>query len=527
MRKILPLIIFLSAFTTQSKEPWPFDQRNILLVRVSGDDYPDDASLAQIMDVFVERGRIRWVTQKGDPAQIVPLQVPVDFPWHSAPSVRAMGLKYKADGILYFVQEGIGTELRWYSTLDGLPMVIESVKIPAAGSDAKWQEQRRARLKEWAHQIWDHIPGNGYVVQRRGNEALVEGLDPARIKVGQRIDFIRIDKVNRHPILKTLSQIESSATAYGEVTSIQKNQSQVKIQFESEIDPLQEGDRYSYQVSAKVTPPASVPEAVEKEVPENIQKTDVQEASTEIQEVPSGLLFFNNTKKIFDLYAGFSFGQMTHDETITSTSRSMKSSSFSPGFDLGSTFYITRSWISGLDYSQTVAKFTDVHPGYGRTKVNSGLSTYKIFGGYRFLIEEGATSSAELRVTAGYRSWALAMEDIGGSIAPSAKSYEGLELGVLVGFPIYKGVGASFSGGKMLGASLSEKPRTSGDTPDASFWHFGGGLSYDIKGKGEARIGYRIETGETNFDGQGQRGTKASTTLAKRSYFTCSYINAF
>lgn len=510
----------LSTFAEEESKqsPWPFDQRQIVLIKDSDKGFPDDLTVAQIMDIFVKRGRIRWVTKKAGKADIEPIVTPSDFAWHSTPAVRQLGLRHKADGIVYLTQKDSQIDLKWYATLDGLPLFFESISLPAVESDKDWEKIRRDRLTKWLNEIWDRIPGHGYVVQRDGGSILLEGVEQMEGTMGQKVDLIRVQSIERHPVLKTIIKINSSDTGYGKILSVGKSLSKAEIIYEAEIDPIQAGDRYILsKEDAKAVPSAL------------IKKDKKYEIKKESEENKKGnrISFFENKKKMIDLTGGATFSSVSHNEIISGANYNMKSSKLAPGFDLRALMYFTHAWIMGLDFSISFFKFKNVPTNYGVTSIGSGLTSYKVYGGYRFLFLENLAAPAELRILAGYRSWSLSMQNTSTDFAPSAKTFSGLELGIVAGFPIYKGFSAQFQGGRSFGTSLSEKPQTSGDAPDATFWTFGGKFTYALDKMNQLEFNYTYESAAANFDGAGQRTKEATSVTSQRKSIGVGYTYAF
>ncbi|NCN28647.1 hypothetical protein GW915_13870 [bacterium] len=514
---VSPSLVAAEAVNSK-KTPWPFDQRQILLVKEEGKGFPDELTAAQIMDVFVRRGRIRWVTQSAPKGLVLPVETPSDFAWHSTPAVRKLGLRHKTDGIMVLSQEDSRIDLKWYATLDGLPLFFETVKLPAVESDEEWKKIRKDRLTKWVDGVWDRIPGHGYVVQRDGGSLLLEGVESTEAEIGDKVDTVRIQSLERHPVLKTIVKVETTDTGYGKILSVSKDLSKAEVIYEAEIDPIEAGDRYI------------VADSKEAKVPDKLLNSGAKKTKESPKvKAPKGgrVSFFENKKKMVDLSAALTFSSLTHKETVSGNSYEMKSASLSPGVDLRALLYFTHAWVMGADISMAFLGFKNPPAAYGVDSISSGLSSFNIYGGYRFLLLEKLAAPADLKILAGYRSWSLSMQNTSSNIAPSAKTFSGLEIALAAGFPIYKGLAAEFRGGRTLGSSLSEKPLTSGDAPDPTFWTFGGKLTYAISKMGQFELSYMMEAAASNFDGSGQRTSAATSISVQRKVVGAGYTYAF
>ncbi len=501
-------LLALCTLTASAQSQWPFDQRQILLVQSEGLSVPDPLTLAQIMDVFVQKGRVRWMTQKGGPGQIVPVEVPKDFAWQSSPSVRNLGLKYKVDGIVSLISRGAQIDLRWYSTIDGQPLFFESLYLPAAGPRPAEEEIRRKRLRDWLLELWAKIPGRGFVVKRDIGTLQLEGGVAEGLKVGDKLELLRLQDLQRHPLLKTLIGIKSSLTGTATVTSVGEPFSSAKVDYEAQLDPIREGDRYHVVVQMNAAPLAdvNVPKAAEEEVGESF--------------LPK------LTSKILDLDGRLSWATLKHEESTASDDYKLQARGL--GFNVLTRLYVTRTWIAGLDLGFGPGAYADLPDDYGSTKIDAGWSSTRFYTGYRMIVDEASElGAAEVAFTAGYRRF-LAKADGGpAALAPSAKSYTGIDLGLELKMPILEKWSVRMALGRVLGTGLTEEPETSGDTVSSSLWSFDGGLRMQMDGDSNIGAGVSILEATSIFKGEGTRATPAKKTKAGVSQFYLSYERRF
>jgi len=518
----------------EASVPWPFDQRQILLVRDEKLPFPDEPTTAQFMDIFVKKGRVRWVTQKAGAGQVVPIEIPNDFQWQSSSAIRQLGLKYKTDGIVFLAQRGVQLDLRWYATIDGEPLFFETVNLPSASNPVE-QEIRKKRLNDWLSEIWSRIPGQGYVVKRDMTTVSLEGASQVGLKVGNQIEIRRLLEVQRHPLLKTLIGIQSHVTGTAKVTSIAEPFTTAKIEYESKTDPIQEGDRYQLQVTPGPGIEVAGTEAVKAAKPDVIDaegrtKLSIFGDDQDEEESEDAPRVENSSGDepqfgVIDASGGLTVGASSYSETVSGTVYEMKG--FSPGVYVNARAYITRSWLLLGDLSGNFFTFKDLSSAYNATSIKSGSNSVGFAGAYRFIFLEEAPMRGELILGVGYRRFALAMSQIVSAFAPSAKTYSGFEFSFGIQIPLLTEYALQFRAARMFGTSLGEKPGTSGSDSSNQYWDFLVGLKYRLDPASEITGGYRLNSASSTFEGAGSRTRSATATAFKQSLFFADYTRKF
>lgn len=533
--RILGTVLLWSALAgavDNNARPWPFDQRNILLSKGEKDNFPDELTMAQIMDIFVKKGRVRWVSQKAGPGQIVPVEVPRDFQWQSASAVRQLGLRYKVDGILQMSQRGVQVDMNWYSTIDGLPLFFESVSLPVANSAAD-KEARKKRLQGWLDEIWARIPGQGYVVKRDFSTLSLEGGAQGELKAGQKLEIRRLLQIERHPLLRTLVKIKSSVTGTATLASVGDPLSMAKIDYESKTDPIQEGDRYIL-VTAKsdnAAVPSALLEKSEAEAPKEVLEADGRVAlplfgsegpkKDEATATPVAL-----ASHVADLAAEVNFSSLSYEEAISGQNLSM--SAKSPGFALRGRVYVTNEWLALADFGMNFHSFGSLSSSYGANSVSSTLTNFGLSGAYRFVFLEDPAFPGELTLSLGYRKWSMSMSQISSNFAPTTKSYSGFDLAFGVQVPVVERWALSARAARMIAASLGEDPKTSGSVVSNNLmWEFGLGAKYRLSSVADIGGGYRILAASSNFEGTGTRTTPATSSQLRANTFALEYSQIF
>jgi len=494
IRTVAALVILVGALPLRA-EVWPFDQRQVLLVQIEGTEFPDALTTAQVLDVFVERGRVRWITQKGGAASLTPVFVPADFPWNRIDSVKALGLRYKADGIVVLTSKKAQVDLRWYGINDGQPLYFESLYLPSSSGTADQDMERKRRLRAWLKEMWDRIPGQGYVVKRDITSLEIEGAANEGLKVGDQVTLHRLMGTKRHPVLKTLVSFESTQTGTATITSIGKPFSKVQVSYESELDPIREGDRYLLR------PKVEVPVVVE-----------TQKAAAANSE--DSLMDFDvfNGAKIFELSPSVGFGYVSYEERVAAD-QVFKLRTMSLSYGLRANMNLTSAWYAGFHFDQGGGKFGTLPDEYVSDELKSGWSHTHFISGYRMsLSDQAGPENAELNFFGGYSRFGFKADALTSPVAPSAKNYSGLDFGVAVAIPIQPSWVADVGFSRVLGAFLKEDALTSGSSSADSSWTFWMKLRILAGESAEFGGGYESLQASSTFEGEGTRTTPAMST---------------
>lgn len=533
--------VLCSGVQVFAQTTWPFDQRQIALIQPGGTTTPDEKTLAQVMDAFVRLGRVRWVSAKAGPGNVVPIEVPSDFPWQSAQAVRKLGLRYKVDGMASLMQKGVQLHLHWYATSDGQPLFFESLVLPASDDPAQ-EKERRQRLLSFVESIWSKIPGQGYLVKRDLKTVRLEGATAVALKPGDSVELRRLLNVERHPLLKTLVGISSSPTGRARVVSVEDGFAVANIEYESQIDPIQEGDRYQViraPQSTDADPGASQPTAIVPPVTDAEPSMEVgSEGRTFVPllGVPMGegtqgssLLDLSSEPKyrVLDVSGALSFSSISYQETVSGDTTAKSLSALSPGFSLDVLAYLTRdiSLISDLHFG--LVKFGDATTVYGVDSVGSGLLSFRVAGAYRFIFQEDAFYPGALSVSLGFRRLGLSMTQFESGVAPTSKAYSGMEFGLGVTMPVMAKWGLSGQIQRGVGMTLVEQQLTSGAEASNSVWEFTVRAHHRFTPSSDLYFGLTQSSATTNFTGTGTRTTAALSSIIARSAWYGGYLLKF
>ncbi len=512
-----------AAEVNSSTSPWPFDHRQILLVKDEKQNFPDDAAVAQLMDIFVKRGRVRWVTMKAGTAQILPVDVPQDFAWQSTNAVRELGLKYKVDGIVLLVQKGVQLDLRWYATLDGQPLFFETLSLPAAGSPVE-EALRKKRLQDWTHEIWDRIPGLGYVVNRDLGTLKIEGVAQNNVKVGTSLEIRRLVDMERHPLLKTLNGMKTQLTGRATLADVADPLSTAKIDYESQVDPIQPGDRYLVVLGKKVDPAPGEAVATAKPEP-NIDEQGREklslfgEESTEEKKISEP-----NSGGLVDAWAGIALGTARYQENTNNNV--YKSTGFAPSVEMGARLYVTSEWILEGDFAMSFINYRNTPDAYG-SSISSTTNKVGMGAAYRFVFMDEGPQKGEMIMGLGYQRFGMSMSQVRAAISPSSKNYSGFNVNFAVQIPVIDNYAAFLKANRMFGTNLTESPASSGADSSDTYWDVMMGAKYRLNPSADIFGGYRMVTASSDFTRQGSRATMADSSLYRANLFFANYLYRF
>lgn len=495
MLRIIFCLFLLSFAKLCHAVVWPFDQRQVLLVQAEGTKFPDDLTVAQIMDVFVERGRVRWMTEKSGDSQVKPLWVPKDFLWDRPSSVRSLGMKHGADGIVLLSETDSRIDLRWYGIVDGQPLYYESLYLPSSSGTSSQDEERKKRLKDWLSEMWNRIPGQGFVAKRDIETLQLEGLANVGIKAGDQVELLRLKNVVRHPVLKTLMKFEYSETGLAQVTTVSKPFSIAHVIYESKLDAIQVGDRYLLKKVAE--------EVVDVKLKE---EGTLEEAKDEASNENADGFF---ASQFFVLTPRIGVGSLSYEERTENNLFTMQSLSLSYGFR--AELLLTSKWYTSLQMDMGTGKFSSLPDEYEASSMASGWSKTRIETGYRISMGEGLGVAT---VSGGYSRFKFKAEALGSDVAPSAKLYSGLDLGLLLSLPVWGVWSAEAGFTRVLGTFMKEDSLTSGETSSDSTWSFVVQTKVKTDENMEFGLGYEVSQAASTFEGVGTRNVNAISSKA-------------
>ena len=532
---IFVLLLGLFVAPLVQARSWPFDQRNILLARTEGHEFPDDVTVAQILDIFVQKGRVRWVMQKGGRGQILPVDVPGDFPWQSSLSVKKLGLRYKVDGIVQLQQKGTELDLQWYSVSDGEPMFFERVNLPAAGPRKEEVDMRRKRLSDFLEDIWLRIPGRGYVIKRDMTTVTIEGGQQVGVKVGDTLEIRRLEQAERHPLLKTFIGIHSTLSGLITVTSVGDPLSTGKIEYESTADPIQEGDRYDFRAAgaAKLGDPKLATGVTPSAPPLAPGERKIIPLSGDSAKAPEGTEKKEGEPKeasaiskgyLVDVSGRLGWGSLSHSESVPGVTREITGKGI--GLDFAARGYMSRSWVVDGRFGFRHYNPTDVESSYGAAKLGADIAQYRLAAGYRFVFIEDPSIPGECVVSLGYQRYGFSITKLDIPYTPVGKTYSGLDFGISLKIPVWEAFYAFAGGNRMMGASLTES-LTTGNATGSTVWNFDAGVIYRLPSGGFASAGIDTSSASASFTGSGNRDIAATSNLITTSTLFAAYTQRF
>jgi len=163
------------------------------------------------------------------------------------------------------------------------------------------------------------------------------------------------------------------------------------------------------------------------------------------------------------------------------------------------------------------------------TSLGGDVLAYRFQGGFRLMFwKEEEAVPGELQILAGYRRWGFTVANASGTaVAPTSKVYGGLEFGLGLSIPVLERIIIQARGSRLMGASLTESPGTSGASADNVVWEFEGGGQYRLSGQSLISAGVRVFSATSTFTGAGTRATSGLSTTLGSSMFYAGYTQKF
>jgi hypothetical protein len=210
------------------------------------------------------------------------------------------------------------------------------------------------------------------------------------------------------------------------------------------------------------------------------------------------------------------YGKVTHSDTLETDTEAKEMTAWSPGFRLNLKGYVTREILLLTDVDFSYVKFSDQTTNYGTSTIASGITAYRLAGGYRYIFIEGEHQNGEVNFHFGLRRFGLAIGTTSATDTPLAKSYSGWDLGASFMLPIVDRYAGFFKFSKMMWAKLTETPSTSGASSTNNVWQFEVGGKYRYNPITELMAGIVFDSATSSFTDAGTR-TVASTAFALSS----------
>lgn len=287
---------------------------------------------------------------------------------------------------------------------DGSLMFTETRSIQAA---AKIDDQR-AVVHDMTKAIESRIPFAGSVTGVEGSTVTLD-LNKDYVRVGDRVDFVRLKGTKRHPLLKTLVDAEYVKVASGEITSVDPVLSFARI---TSVAPGETVDKKTkiarintnYDRGKRMQPPPQRP-APQKPMPKTdpfaVNEPKSMDPVLRTEEDKLSLEKDTFVGRYGRAGARLNIGNLSHAQTEGSTNTDI--TGWGVGAALFGELWITKNWIMGFSYDFSNAGLSGLR---GTTEITAdGVSwnKFEFFGGYRYLLD-GSLDSMYLTFGLGYQA---------------------------------------------------------------------------------------------------------------------------
>lgn len=342
-----------------------------------------------------------------------------------------------ADATIILESKHLGTEIQiredWRRP-DGSLLFTETQSIKAnSGIDSQ-----RKLVSKMTKSIESRIPFSGSVTGVDGRTVTLD-LNKDYVRVGDRVDFVRLIGTKRHPLLKTLVDAEYVKVAEGEITSVDPVLSFARI---INISPGEQVDtttkigrlnstykpakrvREAPVVAPRVEPPKQDPFAVKEPNPTDpLMKTENDRLSLEKDS------FVGRYGK-----AGvrLNVANLSHSQTNGATDTDI--SGWGVGAGLLGEIWITKEWLIGFSYDFSNAGLSGQR---GSTEIaanGTSWNRFRFYGGYRYLLE-GSLDKMFLTFSLGYQGINMNLPtDATNQLGQ--KNFSGMLIGIQMDYPM-------------------------------------------------------------------------------------------
>lgn len=347
------------------------------------------------------------------------------------------------------------------------------------------------------------IPFYGTVTGRDGAELTFDIGAAHGLRKGDVVQISRVDNIKRHPLLKSIVDVQMVPVGTATVEQTEENIAFGKV--ESEI--AGESIRRMY----KVTAIESQASEGKKEVSKPTEGLAAN-ASPAGDNVPDGV----ERPTIGYVNLGLFLGSFSSSSSKASTNTTADGSGFAPGFRLSAEVWLTKRWFADFLVAYNTISFsskTKVGGAENPTKQESTSSTREIGfnAGYKYL-PTNDIYGPQAYVKLGYYNFKFDTS-ISAPDLLSPKTYGGLNVGVGGQLPITsREWGALLNVNFLLFSSMSEDGFQTGQDPSKTVANFYVGGYHYFNSQLAVRAGLLFEVFSTSFGNSNDTSTAASTS---------------
>ena len=344
------------------------------------------------------------------------------------------------------------------------------------------------------------VPFYGTVTGRDGKELTFDIGSAQGVKEGDIIQISRIDNIKRHPLLKTIVDVQIVPVGSAAIDQVEDTIAFGHVYKEITGEQIQKYHKVT-AIEGHIQEPA-VDEPQKPQESNLVVEKDSDDDSDRPHLGYVGL--------------GVGLGGFSSSTSIGNGARTLSGSAFNLGMKLNGELWFTKNWFGDLTLGASTMSYgqADTTTNINPPGVAAKTYTFGIDGGYKFL-PTGSIRGPQIAVKLGYYSFSWSVP-VDSATLLTGKTYSGLNLGLGGVLPIMSpNTGALLNLNLLLFPSLNEdEPKTGPDSsPSGVTFYFGG--YYFLNPKLSLRGGIDVEIFSSDF---GPDNSRASTSQKAISF---------
>lgn len=334
----------------------------------------------------------------------------------------------KADATILLRTRTVGgtTEMTLdWRDVQGKMLFSETATLPAFSS----VDSQRSLVDTLVGNIVSKIPFQGTVTGRTA-QTLTLDLGYNAVNVGDAVDLVRLNTVQRHPLLQTVVSIDYTRVGSARVATVDRT-----IAFAEIVEEINGEKITADNKVIAIKHVAIAPRAGNGAAPAPEPSRDAAPAPAQASPAADVVLrgdFERPMARYGSVTGGLHLGSISHSQTISGNVADY--SAFGFGGQLGGEFWITRQWILALGYGFQSATLSGDIPNSStgtRDQVTVGSTSWKrvdVYGGYKLFTSDRSDGTTVL-FAFGYQSTTMSMP-VNSSLGTGEKSFSGIQLRV-------------------------------------------------------------------------------------------------
>jgi hypothetical protein len=395
-------------------------------------------------------------------------------------------------------------EISLVTTGSGEIFTTEHTAVPSTSTGVEMGATIKALLKA----ALKRIPFYGTVTGRDGDQLTFDIGAAHGLKKGDVIQIARIDNIKRHPLLKSIVDVQLVPVGSAAVDEVEETIAFGHVSNEITGEKIQKYHKITAIEARAVEAQPLRPIYDEATIAARREQQAKEVDRPELGNVSLSILL----------------GTFSGTSTLAATTSTFSGSAFCPGIKGSAELWLTKHWFVDTELGLTSMSYVQSDTSLTQPDTTPGtVSAARILGfnaGYKYLAD-GSLYGPQAFLKLGYYSFVWHIAD-NPSIQQSAKSYSGLNLGVGGSVPIGSiNSGLQVSANVLLFPSLTEESLKTGTPTSVTGANFYLGGYYYFTPKIAARAGLRFDTYSAEMD------NGAATTSQKMFSFMPSILYYF